>query len=114
MRAPYRCLLFLLLGPALTLPVFGFARAARAQRTLAFINAGAEPVYAIRIGHHETGAWSEDLLGSTDVVDVGDAQNVRVDLGGTCWYDVRFEHRGGAAQEIDGVDLCSVTRIFLK
>lgn len=98
----------------MALAVFGPARAAGLNRALEFINAGTQPVYAIRIGHHANGTWSEDLLGSTQVVDVGDAQRLRVQLQDTCWYDVRFEHRDGSAAEVDDVDLCSATRVFLR
>ena len=105
---------FLLLGPVLALAVFGPAAAAPQQRTVAFINAGTEPIFVIRIGHHATRAWSEDLLGSTNVVDVGDFRSLRVSLTQTCWYDVQFAYRGGAPREIDNVDLCSATHLFLK
>ncbi len=96
------------------MPVFGPAAAAPQQRTVAFINAGTEPIFVIRIGHHATGAWSEDLLGSANVVDVGDSENLHVLLTQTCWYDVQFAYRGRAPEEIDNVDLCSATRLFLK
>lgn len=114
MRPPPRSLLFLLLGPALALPVFTSAAPAPALRALDFINAGTQPVYAIRVGHHATGDWSADLLGPTEVVDVGDSQHVRVPLRETCWYDVRFEYGNGASGELDDVDLCSARRVFLK
>lgn len=84
------------------------------QRSLYVINAGSEPVYAIRIGHRSSGVWSDDLLGSTNVVDVGDARRVSVDLQDTCWYDVRFEYGDGHSEELDDVDLCSATKLFLK
>lgn len=64
----------------MALPVFTAAAAAPAVRALDFVNAGTQPVYAIRVGHHVTGAWSDDLLGPMDVVDVGDAQHVQVRL----------------------------------
>lgn len=114
MRPPYRSWLFLILGPALALAVCAPAWSAGLQRSLYFINAGTEPVYAIRIGHRSTGAWSDDLLGSTNVVDVGDAQRVSVDLQDTCWYDVRFEYGDGHSDEVDDLDLCTATKIFLK
>lgn len=114
MRPPYCVLLFLILGPAFALAVFASAPAAQSRRAVTFINAGTEPIYAIRIGHHAAAAWSEDLLGPTSIVDVGDGQTLRVDLHDTCWYDVRFEYRGTPAGELDNVDLCSATRVFLK
>lgn len=114
MRPPPRSLLFLIVGPAFALPVFTAAAAAPAPRTLNFVNAGTQPVYAIRIGHRASGAWSEDLLGPTDVVEIGDAHDVRVPLQETCWYDIRFEYGDGASGELDDVDLCSVRRVFLK
>lgn len=94
--------------------VFTPASAAAALRVLDFINAATQPIYAIRIGPHGTAAWSDDLLGPTTVVDVGDAQPVRVDLRDTCWYDIRFEYQDRVAGELDDVDLCSATRVFLK
>lgn len=94
--------------------VFTAAGAAPVLRALDFINAGTQPIYAIRVGHHTTGAWSEDLLGPANVVDVGDAQHMRVRLTDTCWYDIRFEYGDGAAGELDDVDLCSARRVFLK
>lgn len=114
MRPPPRSLLFLLLGPALALPVFTAAAAAPALRALDFINAATQPVYAIRIGHRATGEWSDDLLGPTEVVEIGDAQHLRVQLADTCWYDIRFEYGDGASGELDDVDLCSARRVFLK
>lgn len=114
MRPPYCVLLFLILGPAFGLPVFASATAAPAQRAVTFINAGTEPIYAIRIGHRAAQTWSEDLLGPTSIVDVGDGQTLHVHLQDTCWYDVRFEYRGTPAGELDDVDLCSATRVFLK
>jgi hypothetical protein len=98
----------------LALAVCAPARSAGIQRSLYVINAGTEPVYAMRIGHRASGAWSDDLLGSTDVVDVGEAQRVSVDLQDTCWYDVRFEYGDGHAEEVDDVDLCSANKLFLK
>lgn len=91
-----------------------FTSAAPTVRALDFINAASLPVYAIRIGHHATGAWSDDLLGPTGVVDVGDSQRLQVHLQDTCWYDIRFEYRDRPAGELDDVDLCSATRVFLK
>lgn len=114
MRPPRRSWLFLLLGPAFAVPVFSAALAAPQLRTVYFINEATQPVYAIHIGHRSTGAWSADLLGPADVVDVGDAQRLRVPLAGTCWYDVQFNYRDGVAGELDDVDLCSASRIFLK
>lgn len=114
MRLPRCVLLFLILGPAFALSVFASAPATPARRAVTFINAGTEPIYAIRIGHHAAPAWSEDLLGPTGIVDVGDGQTLSVHLEGTCWYDVRFEYRGTPAGELDNVDLCSATRVFLK
>jgi hypothetical protein len=114
MRPPRRSWLLLFLGPAFAVSVCSVAPAAPRLRTLAFINEGTQPVYAIRIGHRASGAWSADLLGPADVVDVGDAQRLRVELADTCWYDVRFEYRDGVAGELDDVDLCSANRVFLK
>lgn len=94
MRPPSCVLLFLILGPAFALAVFAGAQAAQSKRAVTFVNAGAEPLYAIRIGHSAAGAWSEDLLGSTDVLDAGEARRLNAELQGTCWYDVRFEYRG--------------------
>lgn len=98
----------------MALTVFKPAAAAPPLRALDFINVGTQPVYAIRIGHRSTGTWSDDLLGPSSVVDVGDAQRVRVRLQETCWYDVRFEYRDGPAGELHDVDLCSANRVFLK
>jgi len=114
MRPPYRVLLFLILGPAFALAVFASAPAAQPRRAVTFINAGTEPIYAIRMGHHAAGTWSEDLLGPTSVVDVGEGQTLSVELRDTCWYDVRFEYRAAPARELDNVDLCSAIRVFLK
>lgn len=114
MRPPQRSLLFFFLGPALWLPVFTAARAAPEVRTVDFINAGTQPVYALRVGHRATGEWSDDLLGPTEVVEIGDGDHVRVRLADTCWYDIRFEYGDGAAGELDDVDLCSASRVFLK
>lgn len=96
------------------LPVFTPASATPMQRSLDIINAGIQPVYAIRIGHRATGTWSADLLGPTGVVDVGAEQSVRVQLQDTCWYDVRFRYRDGRGGELDDVDLCSAVHVFLK
>lgn len=112
MRPPPRSWLFLILGPALAVPVC--TAAAPELRPLDFINAGTQPVYAIRIGHRATGTWSGDLLGPTQVVDVGDAQRISVPLAQSCWYDVQFDYRDGVAGEVDDVDLCSASRVFLK
>lgn len=98
----------------MALPVFTAAGAAPMVRALDFINEAALPVYAIHIGHRASGAWSADLLGPADVVDVGDSQRVQVRLQDTCWYDIRFEYRDRPAGELDDVDLCSATRVFLK
>jgi hypothetical protein len=98
----------------LALAICAPARSAVVQRSLYVINAGTEPVYAIRIGHRASGAWSDDLLSFTDVVDVGDAQRVNVDLQDTCWYDVRLEYGDGHSDEIDDIDLCSVSKLLLK
>lgn len=114
MRPPYRFLLFLILGPALGLGVCDAAPGSSAARSLYFVNAGTEPVYAIRIGHRSTGTWGDDLLGSTQVVEVGEGQRVSVELQDTCWYDLRLEYGDGHTNEMDDVDLCSVTRVFLK
>ena len=114
MRSPYRFVLFLIVGPALALGVCKAARSAPEQRSLSIVNAGTEPVYAIRIGHRATGSWSADLLGSTQVVDVGESQRVKIELRDTCWYDVRFEYGDGHTGEMDGLDLCSATRLFVK
>lgn len=114
MRPPYRYLLFLFLGPVAAAAVCASAPAATADRSLYFVNAGSETIYAIRIGHRATGVWSDDLLAMTEVVDIGDSRRVRVSLQDTCWYDVRFEYSDGHSGELDNVDLCSASRIFLK
>ena len=111
MRSPLRVLLFLLLGPGCAVPVFA---AGSLERHVEFVNATDQPVYAIRIGHRATGDWSGDLLGPTQVVDVGESRPVAVRLSESCWYDVRYEYRGGRAEELDDVDLCSATRVFLR
>lgn len=106
MRPPLCLLFFLIVGPAFVFGVF--------ERDLQLINAGTEPIYAVRIAQHGSGIWSEDLLASTAVVDVGEVQSIRVGLQGTCWYDIRLEYRDGHADEVDDVDLCSANRLFLK
>jgi hypothetical protein len=111
---PLFVLFFLILEPAAALAVFARAGATPLARTLHFINAGTQPVYAIRVGRRAGQAWSDDLLASNEVIDVGEEHAVRVPLGGGCRYDVRFEYRGGAAGEVDNVDLCTVNRVFLK
>jgi hypothetical protein len=90
------------------------AQPAENVHALEFVNAATEPVYAIRIGHRAAGTWSEDLLGPAQVVEVGEAERVSVRLVGTCWYDVRFQFSDGHAAELDDVDLCSATRLFVR
>ena len=114
MRLPNRPLFFLILGPALASSVCAVAWGATAQRILYFVNAGTEPVYAIRIGHRAAGSWSEDLLAATQVIGVGDARRVSVDLHESCRYDVRLEYGDGHTDELDDVDLCAAPRVFLK
>lgn len=104
---------FLLVGPVLRLGVFTPA-ADPMLRTLQVVNAGAEPVYSVRVGHHATGEWSADLLDATQVIDVGDGRPLRISLEQTCWYDIRAEYRDGHVEEVDGLDLCTAGRLFLK
>lgn len=107
--------LFLSIGPAATLAVCSasVAFAGESVRVLTIVNAGTEPVYALRIGHRGEKQWSEDLLLPSDVIDVGELHSVRVRFTGTCWYDVRAEYGDGHAREIDDVDLCAVKRLTL-
>jgi hypothetical protein len=114
MRRLYRRVLFFILGPALAAAVCVPCPAASAVRSLYVVNAGTQPVYAIRIGHRATGIWSDDLLSPTEIVDVGDSRRVHVTLADTCWYDIRFEYGDGYSDELDDVDLCSATPLFLK
>lgn len=96
------------------LAVFGLAHAAGERRSIEFINAATEPVYAIRVGHHAEDIWSKDLLGPMRVIEIGDTQRLPVRLQDTCWYDVRYRYGDGRAREIDNVDLCSAHRVFLR
>jgi hypothetical protein len=107
-------LLFLLIGPIAALGVFTRgAVGGESVRTVLFINAGSEPIYVIRAGHRDASQWSDDLLGATEIIDVGTGERVRVPLSVTCFYDVRAEYRDGHSQERDGLDLCASRRIVL-
>lgn len=100
------------IGPAPAAPVF---TPAPLVRTLSVVNAGSEPVYALRVGHHANGEWSPDLLSPTQIIDVGDARAIRVPLEQTCWYDIRAEYRDGHEEELHDLDLCTRGRqLFLK
>ena len=89
--------------------------AALTLRDIVFINQAPEAVFNVRIGHTQDNAWSDDLLGFADVIDVSRGVVVHVPVDPTiCTYDVKATLRSGAAVLIPNVNLCTIDHLALK
>ena len=77
------------------------------MRPIVFVDAGARPVYGIRIGHAEAATWTDDLLGFAGTLDVSTGREVRVPLDDRdCILDVRATFDDGTVVVLHAMDLC--------
>jgi hypothetical protein len=104
---------------ALIVAVCGFLTAAlalsapagSAGRQIMIFNYGDEPIFWVSVGHAQTAVWSGDVLGSSQVIDVGAGEIVSLPVAGQCVYDVRARYHDGDTADLAAVDLCSVSSI---
>lgn len=76
-------------------------------RDVVFVDAGARPIYSLRVGHARSGSWTDDLLGFAGVVDVSSGREVRVPVDDRdCLLDIRATFDDGNAVVLTDVDLC--------
>ncbi len=102
----------LLLIPAFAVSVCGLALAQTVTRSVLVINAADRPIFALRIGHADTGTWSDDLFGLTDVLGVHAGRTVALPIDeSTCAYDLEATYPDGHASLLRNVDVCSTPRI---
>ena len=87
------------------------APAGSAGRQITIFNYGDEPIFWVSVGHAQTALWSDDVLPSNDVIDVGSGQDVTVPVDRQCVYDIRAKYHDGDTVDLTGVDLCRVSSI---
>ncbi len=85
------------------------AQAWASTRTVLILNAGDEPILSLRIGHAAQHAWSADLLGFNQAIEVSSGVEVPIVFDPvTCAYDVQATYENGSVAVKRDVDLCSV------
>ena len=84
---------------------------AGSARQIMIFNYGDEPIFWVSVGHVQTAQWSEDVLPSNDVIDVGEGKTVSVPVGSDCIYDLRAKYHDGDTVELSGIDLCTATSV---
>ncbi len=85
------------------------AQAWATTRTVLILDAGDEPMLSLRIGHAAQHAWSPDLLGFNQAIEVSSGVEVPIVFDPvTCAYDVQATYEDGSITVKRNVDLCSV------
>lgn len=102
----YKTILAAAVGSVLAVSV------AQANQGASFIleNGSGQPIDTIQVSPASSAYWSQDLLGTEDVLPTG--RSVRVDPGSRgCHFDVRVIYRNDAAETFWNVNLCNTYRI---
>jgi hypothetical protein len=94
--------------------LFGVSARA-AERTVLLLNTADQPIFEVHVGHAGQNAWSSDLLGFDDVIDVSRGREVRIPFNSAgCSYDVSATYRDGLVVVLHDVDLCRATRLSFR
>jgi len=93
------------------MPIAGHILAA-----LLVVNAGDEPIFALRVGHDAVApavaVWSDDLLPFDDVIGVSAGREVKIEVDpAACVQDLQATYRDGHAIVMKAVDLCTADRV---